>query len=419
MDTLLARLGLALAIGLLIGLERGWRERDAPDRSRTAGIRTYGISGLLGGVLAALAQSLDAVSVLIAGFLGFTAVLALYKVREAAHDEDFSVTGVMAGLGVFALGALAVAGDYAAAAGAAAALAALLASREVLHGLLKRLTWLELRSALILAVMTAMVLPLLPNRTVDPWGGLNPWEIWFFTVLTAAISYLGYVAVRILGQTRGLAASALCGALISSTAVTLALARMAGAEKRNHHLAGAAMLAAAVSLVRIAFIVGLVEPRVLLTILPSALAAAATFGLCSALMLARGVDTGGVDTSSRSPFDLGPLLLFALLFAVVSTANAALAGYIGTEGLITATAISGAVDVDVAVLSVLRLVGTFIPAETAGRAVLAAIAINAFVRVILAMATSPARFWAPLLLATAGAGALGGAVFVFSPWAKP
>lgn len=419
MDTLLARLGLALAIGLLIGLERGWRERDAPDRSRTAGIRTYGISGLLGGILAALTQSLDAVSVLITGFLGFTAVLAFYKAREAAHDEDFSVTGVMAGLAVFALGALAVAGDYAAAAGAAAALAALLASREVLHGLLKRLTWIELRSALILAVMTAMVLPLLPNRTVDPWGGLNPWEIWFFTVLTAAISYLGYIAVRILGQSRGLAISAICGALISSTAVTLALGRMAMSEERNHHLAGAATLAAMVSLARVAFIVGLVEPRVLITILPAVLAAAAAFGFCSALMLARAVDAGGVDASSRSPFDLGPLLLFALLFAAVSTLNAALVGHIGSAGLITSTAVSGAVDVDVAVLSVLRLVGTSITVEAAGRAVLAAIAVNALLRLILAMATSAPRFWVPLLLATAGAGALGGAVLVVSPLIMP
>ncbi|WP_442579284.1 MgtC/SapB family protein [Mesorhizobium sp. ASY16-5R] len=419
MDTLLARLGLALAIGLLIGLERGWREREAPDRSRTAGIRTYGISGLLGGVLAALAQSLDAVSVLITGFLGFAAVLAFYKAREAAHDEDFSVTGVMAGLAVFALGALAVAGDYTAAAGAAAALAALLASREVLHGLLKRLTWIELRSALILAVMTAMVLPLLPNRTVDPWGGLNPREIWLFTVLTAAISYLGYIAVRMLGETRGLAISAVCGALISSTAVTLALGRMARTAERNHRLAGAAALAATVSLARIAFIIGLVEPRVLIEILPATLAVAAVFGLCSGLMLARGVDAGSVDTSSRSPFDLGPLLLFALLFAAVSTLNAALAGHIGPAGLIVATAASGAVDVDVAVLSVLRLVGTSMTVEAAGRAVLAAIAANALLRLILAMATSTPRFWAPLLFATTGAGALGGVVFVFSPSVLP
>jgi uncharacterized membrane protein (DUF4010 family) len=207
--------------------------------------------------------------------------------------------------------------------------------------------------------------------------------------------------------------------LISSTAVTLALGRMATSEERNDRLAGAAALAATVSLVRIAFIIGLVEPRVLIEILPPTLAAAAVFGLCGALMLARGVDAGNVDTSSHSPFDLGPLLLFALLFAVISTANAALAGRIGSEGLIAATAISGAVDVDVAVLSVLRLVGTSITVEAAGWAVVAAAAVNALLRVILAIATSPFRFWAPLLLATAGAGALGGIVFVFSPSVLP
>lgn len=112
MDPLIARLGLALAIGLLVGLERGWRERGAPDRSRTAGIRTFGISGLLGGILAALAEALGAVSVLVGGFVAFAAIFAWYKAREAAHDKDFSVTAVIAALGVFALGALSVAGDY-------------------------------------------------------------------------------------------------------------------------------------------------------------------------------------------------------------------------------------------------------------------------------------------------------------------
>ena len=134
MDALLPRLGLALAIGLLVGLERGWRERDAPDRSRTAGIRTYAISGMLGGVFAALAESLDAVSILVAGFLGFVAVFASFKAREAAFDDDFSVTGVIAGLGVFALGALAVSGDHQAAAGGGAALAGIVANASGFSG---------------------------------------------------------------------------------------------------------------------------------------------------------------------------------------------------------------------------------------------------------------------------------------------
>src|SRR5690606_26117650 len=151
-------------------------------------------------------------------------IFAWFSAREAEHDQNFSVTGVVAGLIVFALGALAVLGDTRAAAAGGAALAAVLASREVLHDLLRRLTWIELRSAMILAVMTAIVLPLLPDRAIDPWGGLNPFEIWFFTVVIAAISFGGYVAVRVLGQTRGLLVGTLAGAVVSSTAVTVSLA---------------------------------------------------------------------------------------------------------------------------------------------------------------------------------------------------
>ncbi|MDW6024798.1 MgtC/SapB family protein [Mesorhizobium sp. BAC0120] len=415
MEELIPRLGLALAIGLLVGLERGWRERDAPDRSRTAGIRTYGISGLLGGIAAALANALGSASVLIAGFIGFAAVFASFKWREAEHDEDFSVTGVIAGLAVFALGALAVAGDHRAAAAAGAGLAGVLASREILHGLLRRLTWLELRSALILAVMTAIVLPLLPNRTIDPWGGLNPWEVWFFTVLTAAISFLGYVAVRVLGTTRGLVVSALAGAVISSTAVTLTLGRAAKTDGDAMPKAGAASLAAMVSITRVCVIAAIVQPQVLGTIGLTALAAALGFGLSGMLLLVRISDGPVVDQAARSPFELGPLLAFALLFGSVSTVNAALASHVGEGGLVTTSAISGALDVDVAVLSTLRLVGTSASAAAVGEAVLAAIAVNSLVRLAMAVAIAPARFWIPLLAATACATGFAVTAFLFLP----
>lgn len=417
MDPLIARLGLALAIGLLVGLERGWQERDAPDRSRTAGIRTYGISGLLGGILAALADAVDSMSVIASGFLVFAAVFAWYKAREATHDQDFSVTGVIAGLGVFALGALAVAGDYRAAAAGGAALAAVLASREVLHGLLRRLTWIELRSALILVVMTAIILPLLPNRTVDPWGGLNPWEIWFFTVLIAAISFLGYVATRILGQTRGLLVSALAGAVVSSTAVTVALARTAKAGGNPSALAGAAALAAVVSILRVCVVVLLVEPSPISAIVPAALVAALCFAACGPMLLINSDAQAASGTPSRNPFELGPLLLFALLFAIVSTASAALAGRMGGSGLLATSALSGVFDVDVAVLSTLRLVGQAITSEMAGTVVLAALAANAVGRLAMGIVAGPIRFWAPLAAATIAAIGLGFATFAL--WSAP
>ena len=423
MDSLILQLGLALAIGLLVGLERGWREREIPDGGRAEGIRTYGISGLLGGVVAALSASLDAPSILIAGFLSFTAVFAWYKARESLHDEDYSVTGIIAALGVFALGALAVVGDQRAAAAGAAALAAVLASRELLHGLLRRISWIELRSALVLAVMTAIILPLLPDRAIDPWGGFNPQQIWLFTVLTAAISFLGYIAVRALGTTRGVLVSGLAGAVISSTAVTLSLARTAKTGTDPWPLAGAAILAASVSVIRVTAIVAIVAPSVLGVAGLAILAAIGGFAACGILILrSRHTISGEGGQPPRNPFELGPLILFAGLFAVVSTVSAALSVENNGGGMVATSAISGLFDVDVAVLSALRLLGQPATVEAVGHAVLLALATNAIGRLTVAAVAGPVRFWLPLAGATVVAIALGYAAFATLPhfaWPGP
>jgi uncharacterized membrane protein (DUF4010 family) len=409
-QALISRLGVALAIGLLVGLERGWRARDEPAGSRTAGLRTFGIFGLMGGLFAALALAMAAPVVFAAGFLGAAGLFGWFQFHESVHDDTFSVTGVMAGLSVFALGGLAVAGDSAVAAAAGAALAAILASREVLHGLLRRLTWVELRSALVLAVMTAIILPLLPDRAVDPWGGLNPWEIWFFTVLTAAISYAGYIAVRVLGPARGLLVSGLAGAVVSSTAVTVAFARMARSGGGAVPLAGAAALAAMVSVLRVTVILMILRPGLLALVAPVALAAAAVFGGAGLVLLRRGRDGAQPAQALRNPFELRALLVFAALFAVTATAGAAAVSRFGGTSLIATSAISGTFDVDAGVLGALRLVSAGIAAETVALAVLAALAANALGRLALAAAAGPPAFWAPLVGATAGALVAGGAV---------
>jgi len=415
MELLILKLGLALAIGLLVGLERGWREREEPAGSRTAGIRTYGISGFLGGVFAALATAFDDAAVFVAGFLGFGIAFAWFKSREAEDEQDYSVTGVIAGLAVFALGGLAVAGDYHVAAAGGAALAAVLASREILHALVRRITWIELRSALVLAVMTAIGLPLLPNRTIDPWGGFNPFQIWFFTVLTAAISYIGYIAVKVLGSARGLLVSGLAGALVSSTAVTVAFARAAKGGANARPLAGAAALAAMVSVLRVTALVLMIEPAVIRTAGPAALAAAAAFAGSGALLLLRAQEQGPSEAPARNPFDPGSLLAFAVLFAVVSTVSAALVGEVGGASLVATSALSGTFDVDVAVLSALRMSGQAVSPEVAGQAVLAALAANAVGRLALGASAGPLAYSVPLAMATAFALGCGLAAYVLVP----
>lgn len=409
------RLAVALAIGLLVGLERGWREREEAPGSRTAGLRTFGIFGLLGGTFAILSEEMGAPLVFVAGFLGMAGLFGLFKFNEADHDQDFSVTGVMAGLGVYGLGGLAISGDYRVAAAGGVALTVVLASRDFLHSILRRLSWIELRSALTLAVMTTIVLPLLPNRAIDPWGGLNPWEIWFFTVLIGTISFVGYVSVRVFGTTRGLLVSALTGALASSTAVTVALARMANGVPQVRPLVGAATLAGMVSVLRVLAVVTILRPEILLHVAAPALLAAGTLGAIGVALLIRTSAEIPPQDVLRNPFELRSLLGFAAVFALVSAASAALATRFGGSGLSATSALSGAFDVDVAVLSAVRLTSPDISLPMIGTAILIALASNALGRVSLAALAGPSRFWLPFLAATLAAAVAGAAGLLLLP----
>ena len=410
-ENLILRLGLSLVIGLIVGLERGWRERDAPAGSRTAGIRTYGLCGLLGGVIAAVSTTLNSPAVFFTGFLGFAAVFTWFKWREAEHDATYSVTGVVAALIVFGLGGLAVAGDFQAAAAGGVILAGVLAGRQVLHDLLRKMSWVELRSALLLLGMTAVVLPLLPNRTIDPWGGVNPWEIWFFTVLTAAISYAGYIAVRILGPGRGILVSGLAGALVSSTAVTVAFGRRAKSGDPVRPMAAGAVFAAMVSALRVLAIVTIVKPEVALLMAAPVAAAAIVFGGGGLLLLGKNWSESAGDAKLGNPFEVMPLLIFAVSFVVVAAASAGLTGQFGSGSVILTSALSGMFDVDVAALTAARLVGPGMAAATAASAILLAIALNAGVRLLVAIAVGPRDYFLPLIAATAVAIAAGAAVW--------
>lgn len=416
MDELILRLGLSLAIGLLVGLERGWREREAPEGSRAAGIRTYGISGLYGGLLAVLSGELHAPIVFPAGLLAFAAIFGWYHWQEAVKRDSNSVTSVVAGLVVVSLGGLAVTGDYRAAAAGGAALAGMLGGRGMLHGMLRHLNWAELRSALLLAAMTAIVLPILPNRTIDPWAGVNLFEIWLFTVMTAAISFVGYLGVRLLGPGRGLLFSSLAGAVVSSTAVTVALSRQATDRSLPvRPLAGGTSLAAMISILRVLVLVALVKPGILVQIVIPALCAAAVFGAAGLMQYVKFEPSSFKGTAHGNPFDLMPLLVFAGSFLAVAAISAALTSYFGAISVIFTSAFSGFVDVDVATLSAARLAGGTVSFAIAGIAVLAAIAANAITHVAIAITSGRKGYFVPVLLANLIAAIAGLAGFWFNP----
>ncbi|MCA3275950.1 MAG: MgtC/SapB family protein [Roseomonas sp.] len=176
-EELIRRLAAALAIGLLVGTERHWRERQEAAGRRTAGVRTFALTGLLGGIMAVLAGNLgQSGGALLLGF-GLAALLAAQlplALREADAENKVSATGLVAALGTYSLGAMAVMGNMAVAGAAAVAMTAILAARESLHGMMTRITWAELRSALVLLSMTLLVMPLVPDEPIAMLGGAEP-----------------------------------------------------------------------------------------------------------------------------------------------------------------------------------------------------------------------------------------------------
>ncbi len=404
MDTDLAlRLALALAIGLVVGLERGWRERDAAPGSRTAGLRTYALIGLLGGVFGSLARDLDAPLLIAAGFLGFIAVFALFKREESRADRDFSVTGTVAAMLVFALGALAVVGNREVAAAAGIATAGLLAAREWLHGLLARITWREMRSTLLLLAMTAIVLPLLPDRALDPYGAINPRAIWGFTILLAGLSYAGYLGMRILGPTRGVLVTALTGGMVSSTAVTIAFARRAAAGEDGTTLAAGAAAAGAVSLLRVLVVSSLIAPNLFMPLVAAALPAALVFLVPALLSIFRPAPATSEAMVLGNPFEFGPVIGFALLLALIGLAAAFVNQRFGTAGLYPLGAIAGLADVDAFSVSTARLSGGAISFTQGATAILICLAVNAMARAVYALAFGAGRFRIRVLLITLAA----------------
>lgn len=412
---LFERLAVALAIGFLVGAERGWQAREVAEGGRAAGLRTFSLIGLLGGIAGVLAKLMGGWA-LAAIALPLSAIVIVFQLREAEEQDDHSATGVVAALVVFALGALAVLGDWRLASAAAVATTALLATKRVLHEWLKALTWEELRSAIVLLAMSFVVLPLLPDRGYGPFGAINPYELWSLTVAIAGVTFLAYVAVRVLGAERGLFMAAAAGSLISSTAVVLDLARRVRATPQDATAgAGAALLAGAVMAARMGVIASVVAPALAPRLLPT-LAVFAVVSVAAAFLIARlGPAAEELESrGARSPFELGSVLKFALVLGLVMAAARAVSGFFGSQDLPLIGAAAGLVDVDALTLAVGQMTTKGLAVGPAVLAVLTAGAVNTASKAAIALAVGDRKFGLLVAGGSAAAAAAGAAVFLLA-----
>jgi uncharacterized membrane protein (DUF4010 family) len=407
---LVRHLAVALALGLVVGVERGWQSRGGTPGSRSLGMRTFGLAGLLGGVVGSLADGGDAwlVGLALLGVAGFVAVT---YVQTAHVTGDYGATTEIALILTVALGALAASGREMEAAGTAVATALLLGSKSRMHQFVEALDEHELMAALQLLLVALVVLPLLPDRDLGPYGAVNPRTIGALVLLISGLSFAGYVAIKLLGARRGTLATAVFGGLTSSTALTLAFARAARSAPESAPLLGAGIgLAAATMALRLGLFVCIVAPE-LLRPLAMTLAVLALVPIAAAGLIAARSDSSA-DTKSlllRNPLQLELALSWAAMLALFSVLSRAFHAWLGDPGLYGLAAVSGLADVDSIGLSVARMVPQSLSPDVAARAIACAALANTAAKGALAavLGGAPlARSGGAILLATLVAGAL-------------
>jgi uncharacterized membrane protein (DUF4010 family) len=255
-----------------------------------------------------------------------------------------------------------VLGDPGLAVALAVATSALLAFKRPLHGLVRHIGSDDLFAGIKLAIASFIVLPLLPDATLDPWGALNPYTLWLLVILISALSLLGYVAVRVLGTTYGTAVTGLAGGLVSSTATTASLARAshavgeaAQATAQGHSLAAGILLSWLVMFVRVGVLVVMLNRALLPPLLPALSGMAA---VCAALALwhsRQAQRAAPADAATAlavtNPFSLGAAIQFGALFALVMLAVRLAQLHAPDAGVYVVAVLAGLADVDAITLS--------------------------------------------------------------------
>jgi uncharacterized membrane protein (DUF4010 family) len=379
------QLATALALGMIIGLERGWSTRTDPDQQGSGGVRNFGLVGLLGAITALLANQWGW-GILGLTFLGLALLTTTAYVLTARHSQDYGTTTELALLITFVLGALVVRNLALEAVAAAVVVTCLLRAKQSIQKTLVFLQPGELMATLQVLLIATVALPLLPNRDLGPWQAINPRAVGWLVLLIMGISYGGYFALRLWRNQVGLLLAGLLGGLASSTATTLALARLARQNREQiPGLAAGIVLATGTMAPRLFLEIMLIQPALAHSLLLP-LAALVIVPLVGGLGILYRYPSPTTPSPwpVSNPVDLlsaaqyaGLLVLFAVLIQGVRSV-------LGNAGVYGLAALSGLADVDTVSIALARSVNQDLALETAQQAIFLAVVMNTLVKIALA-----------------------------------
>jgi uncharacterized membrane protein (DUF4010 family) len=350
----------ALGIGLLIGIERGWSGRLEDEGDRVAGIRTFSLVGLFGGVWTEVSRFVNE-WILAVAFLALAALVITSYVIEAKVEEetDLGITTEVALLLTFTLSSWAAFGYHVYALGATVIVISLLSLKPTLHRWLHKVEVKEIYAGIKLLIITVILLPLLPNKGYGPWEAINPHWIWWMVVLISGLSFIGYILIKYLGEDTGTMLTAITGGLASSTAVTLSLAQFAKQQKKTTSgifIAGV-LVASSIMFVRVGIEVAVVN---------SALLYPLWIPLTTMLILSLGsgfwlwqkhlkLEDDQPPIELKNPLQFFTALQFGLLLGVILLLATAMEKWYGDQGIYLLALFSGLMDVDAITLSLARM----------------------------------------------------------------
>jgi uncharacterized membrane protein (DUF4010 family) len=342
-------LGEALALGLLVGVER-YRGRE-PGEKKSAGVRTFAIFCLLGAICGILATT--AFTVVTFGAVAALVLLGYYR----SPTDSVGSTTELAAILVFWIGYLLNIHE-AAAISLGIVLTILLASKQLLHRFVReQISESEFEATLKFLAVVLVVYPILPDWSMGPYGFFNPRQVWGLVILVSTISYGGYFLIRLLGKRRGLMLSSLAGGIVSTTAVTMSLAERARSAPETSQLMGAAaVLGNAVQGPRLLFLLWVVDRSLAQSLALPLLAMAVAGVVGSWVLIRRAGDTSEIDFPLQNPYSFGAALKFGLFFVAILLLVEVANRWLGNQGTMIASGIAGTTSTSAVALSVSDLV---------------------------------------------------------------
>ncbi|MFV0489802.1 MAG: MgtC/SapB family protein [Vibrio fluvialis] len=402
---------VALLLGAIVGTQRGWVARNNVEGSRIAGIRTFSLVGLYGGLSAILAAHY---SPLLLGFalLALVVLASIAFVLKQRKSQDISITGVVSLLVTFVLGSLAVSGEPVLAAAAAVITAVVLDNKKELHEALQKLQEYELDAALRLMLISVVMLPLLPNQSYGPWQALNPYEIWWMVVLIASISFLGYFAIKIGGAKRGVLFTSVFAGFSSSTALTLQFSNLSRDQPTiSPLLASGILLCCGTMFPRLLIVASLINTELTPILWPVIIVMMIGLYL-PAWFIWRSTNVDFNEDQSanhKNPLALQSALWFGVILAIIMLLAHALSDWFGQAGTLALSAVSGITDVDAITLALGRQSTHSLDAYTAAMGIIIAASVNTLVKMGMVISIGDRGLWvrvAPAMVLSVVAGAV-------------